>query len=59
MAMQTPAVLREMRVLPVLEAGPLRRVQQEEKIQTVQVRWLAEGSQRLSWERKLPQAGFG
>lgn len=59
MAMQPSAVLRGMRILLVLEAGPLRRVQQEGETQTVQVRWQAEESQRLRWGRKLLQAGFG
>lgn len=59
MAMQPSAVLKGKRILPVLEAGALRRVQREGETQTVQVRWLAEGSQKLRWGRKLPQAGFG
>lgn len=59
MAMQTPVVRRGMRMPLELEAGALRRVQREGKIQTVQVRWQAEESQRLKWGRMLPQAGFG
>lgn len=59
MAMQPSAVRRGMRMPLELEAGALRRVQREGKIQTVQVRWQAEESQRLKWRRKLPQAGFG
>lgn len=59
MAMQSSAVLRGMRILLVLEAGPLRRVQQEGETQTVQVRWQAEGRQKLMWGMKLRQAGFG
>lgn len=59
MAMQPSAVWRGTRILLVLEVGALRRVQQEGEIQTVQVRWMAEGSQKLMRGMKLPQAGLG
>ena len=50
------AVPRGKRMLLEQEEGQFRRV---EKTQTELDQRLAEGSQRLRWGRKLPQAGFG